>query len=78
MTAELRPPEHFRGPSASVAAENLKLANEFATPGTVKHFALRSGYMPHDEADAEAILARCLREGEWWEEQCQILQERLS
>lgn len=34
-----------------------KLADEFATKGSVKHFALRLGFMPHDEKDAEAILA---------------------
>ncbi len=45
-------------------AEDRALADEFATPGTVKHFALRLGFMPHDEADAEAILETVIREAE--------------
>jgi hypothetical protein len=45
-------------------AEDLAMANEFASPGTVKHFALRLGFMPYDEAQAEAILTSVIREGE--------------
>lgn len=47
--------------------ENLQLANEFATPGTVMHFALRLGFMPHNEAGAEATIARCIQELHWYE-----------
>lgn len=55
--------------TAEQRAENLRLANEFAAPGTVKHFALRLGLMPFDEADAEAILERIIREHEWLSDQ---------
>jgi hypothetical protein len=44
--------------------QDAQLADEYATPGTVKHFALRLGFMPHDEQDAEAILRRVVRETE--------------
>lgn len=37
-------------------AENLKNANEFAKPGTVMHFAMRLGFMPHNEEAAEKLL----------------------
>jgi hypothetical protein len=46
------------------AAENAALADEFAAPGTVKHFALRLGFMPFDEAAAEAILRGAIEEVE--------------
>ena len=45
-------------------AENLKLADEFAQPGTVKHFMLRQGFMPHDEKEAEAIIINIFKEWE--------------
>jgi hypothetical protein len=45
-------------------AEDAKLADEFATPGTLKHFLLRRGFMPHDEAEAEAILDALILEVE--------------
>lgn len=73
MADTLEPPRDLPGPPTEFAAENLKLAGEFSEPGTVKNFALRLGYMPHDEAEAEAILTRCLREGEWWEQQARRL-----
>lgn len=44
--------------------ESLQLANQYAQPGTVKHFALRLGFMPHDEKEAEAILRSLIRKGE--------------
>ncbi len=53
-------------------AQQRALADEFATPGSVKHFALRLGFMPNDEADAEAIIDRCLRERDWLEHQIEI------
>lgn len=46
--------------------EDFNRANEYAEPGTVKHFALRSGFFPHDEEDAEKILSRIIREWEWF------------
>lgn len=45
--------------------EDHKLANEFATKGSVQHFALRMGFMPYNEEDAEAILKRIILENEW-------------
>lgn len=50
-------------------AECISLANEFAKPGTVQHFALRLGFMPHNEQDAEAILHRIILENEWYQSQ---------
>jgi hypothetical protein len=69
----LEPPRHLPGPPPQFDADNRNLAAEFAQPGTVMHFAFRLGYMPNDEADAEAIITRCLREGEWWEAQARRL-----
>jgi hypothetical protein len=43
---------------------NNCLAEEFAIQGTVKHFALRLGFMPHDEADAETIIENYINEKE--------------
>ena len=47
--------------------EDHLLANEFASKGSVQHFALRLGFMPHNEDDAEAILERVIREWEWYQ-----------
>ncbi len=46
--------------------EDSKLADEFASRGTVKHFLLRQGFMPYDEDAAEKILERCLLELDWY------------
>lgn len=40
------------------SATPQQMADEFAEKGTVKHFAMRQGFMPHNEEDAEAILLR--------------------
>lgn len=50
-------------------AKDHELANECAQPGTVKHFMLRQGFMPHDEQEAEGILVRIIRENEWFRTQ---------
>jgi hypothetical protein len=44
--------------------ENESLAEEFSLPGTLKRFLLQRGFMPNDEADAEAILDGIIRENE--------------
>jgi len=44
--------------------ENEKLADEFAQKGTLKHYLLRKGFMPHDEKAAEAILDGIIEEWE--------------
>ena len=51
-------------PVPSLAEENIKIANEFANPGTVKHFAMRLGFMPHNEDEAEKILASIIKESD--------------
>lgn len=43
---------------------NREIADEFAQKGTVKHFALRLGFLPRDEAGAEAILRSIVEENE--------------
>jgi hypothetical protein len=45
--------------------ENQARADEFAQPGTLKHFLLRHGFMPDNEEVAEVILVGIIRE---WEE----------
>ncbi len=45
--------------------EDLKLANEFADIGTVKHFVLKLGYCPNNEKHAEDILNRIILEHEY-------------
>lgn len=77
-TAPLVPPTDFPPTDASEMVRNHQLAKEFAQSGTVKHFALRLGYMPSDERNAELILKRALREGEWWQEQAERLHLELE
>lgn len=48
----------------AMIAEDAKRADEYAQRGTLKHFLLRQGFFPHDEADAEAILIGIIRENE--------------
>lgn len=54
-------------------ADSLKLADEFATPGTVAHFAFRLGFMAHNEEQAEAIIKRMLQECVWWQNEYEDL-----
>lgn len=53
---------------------NRKLADEFAEKGTVKHFALRLGFMPYNEEQAEAILESCINEKELLETEKELLE----
>ena len=46
------------------AAENAKLADEFAAKGTLKHYLLRKGFMPDNEQVAEKILDDIIEEWE--------------
>ncbi len=78
MEPDLRPPTDLPGPGPAVINENCKLAKEFAQPGSVQHFAFRMGYMPSSEQQAESILRRCLREGEWWEQKARDLAQELE
>lgn len=64
--SEVRPPDHLPELSQSFLEESQKLADEFSVRGTVQHFAFRCGFMPYDEAAAEAILKRCLQELDWY------------
>jgi hypothetical protein len=48
----------------SYQQENEKLAEEFAQKGTLKHYLLRKGFLPHDEKAAEAILDGIIEEWE--------------
>ncbi len=48
--------------SNMMSVENLKLADEFAAPGTLKHFLLRMGFMPDNELVAEHILRNIIKE----------------
>ena len=50
-------------------AEDHKLADEYADRGSVKHFALRLGFMPHNNEAAEGILQRILQEHYWLEKE---------
>ncbi len=52
----------------AMAKKSLELADQYAKRGSVKHFALRLGFMPHDEEDAEAILRNCVKNMEILEE----------
>lgn len=44
--------------------EDGKRADEFSEKGTLKHYLLRKGFYPNNEADAEAILDRIIHENE--------------
>jgi hypothetical protein len=44
--------------------EDYKRAEEYAKKGSVQHFMLREGFMPHNEEDAEAIARGVFRECE--------------
>ncbi len=59
---------------SGLLSDSLRLANEYATEGTVKHFALRMGFMPHNEEDAEAILKRIIDERDWLENELERTQ----
>ncbi len=72
QSVKKQPPKNLPGISDELKVISQKLADEFATPGTVKHFALRLGFMPCNEEDAEAILDRLIREKEWFEWQLEI------
>jgi hypothetical protein len=50
---------------AEMNAQNLARADEFAKPGSLKHFMLRQGFMPDNEEVAEIMLINILKE---WEE----------
>lgn len=52
------------GFQAAFEKESAALAEEFAHKGTLKHYLLRKGYMPHDEADAERIMDHIIEERE--------------
>jgi hypothetical protein len=69
-------------PSCSEAfdhkAENLRVANEFAIPGTVMHFAMRLGFMPHNEKAAEDLLEFMIKRMEEYETYCGDLEEAKS
>lgn len=64
---------------------NRKLADEYAVLGSVKHFALRLGFMPHDEKEAEKILKDVIEESERYQTlyeqyktKCEMLQDQLD
>lgn len=46
-------------------AEDLARAEQYAQPGTVEFYLLRKGFLPANQADAEAMLDRIIAE---WEE----------
>jgi hypothetical protein len=48
--------------SPMMQLEDAKRADEFAEKGTLKHYLLRKGFFPNNEADAEAILDRIIQE----------------
>jgi hypothetical protein len=50
--------------------ESRRLADEFAHPGTLKHFLLSRGFMPDDEKAAAAILDGLIRENERLRAKC--------
>lgn len=71
-------PKNIPDVGACFRGDCLRLANEYAESGTVKHFALRLGFMPHNEADAEAILKRMIDEREWLETELENARRELS
>lgn len=48
--------------SPMMQLEDAKRADEFAEKGSLKHYLLRKGFFPNNEADAEAILDRIIQE----------------
>lgn len=55
--------------------EDAALADQYAPKGSVKHFMLSLGFMPNNEEDAKAIVARLIREREWLESFIEALPE---
>jgi len=56
----------LRGPLTpqALVAHNAAMADAYAHKGTLKHYLLKRGFMPHDEAEAEAILDGIIKENE--------------
>lgn len=48
--------------SPMMQLEDAARADEFAEKGSLKHYLLRKGFFPNNEADAEAILDRIIQE----------------
>lgn len=44
--------------------ESESLADEFATKGTLKHYMLRKGFLPHNEEQAEQMMDSIIEEKE--------------
>lgn len=74
----LNPPKELSDcRSMQMIVEDRKRADEFAEKGSVKHFALRIGYMPGTEKQAEDLLQRICHENEWYSTKLdQIAEER--
>jgi hypothetical protein len=49
-------------------AEDRRRADKYAAKGSVQHFALRLGFMPGNEEQAEGIIGRLIREREYLED----------
>lgn len=62
--------------TAEQIEQDAALADEFAEPGTLKHYLLRKGFLPDDEAQAEAILDSIILENERLGEEIERLRAR--
>ena len=65
---ELKPPNNLRDSRSQEAiAFDARTADKYADKGTVLHFALRLGYYPSTEEDAEGLIHRIILEHEYYE-----------
>lgn len=48
-------------------AFDAKTAEKYSDPGTVLNFALRLGFYPNDEEEAEGLIIRLILEREFYE-----------
>lgn len=64
----MEPPKDLKDCRKEEAIEfDARTADRYAERGSVMHFALRLGFYPNDEEEAEAILHRLILEREYYE-----------
>ena len=66
---EIRPPKELKDcRNEETIAFDARTADKYCDKGTVMHFAMRLGFYPNTEEEAEGIITRIIRECEYYEE----------
>ncbi len=65
---DIKPPQELKDcRNTEAIAFDAGTADKYADKGTVMHFAMRLGFYPNDEEQAEGILRRIVLEHEYYE-----------